>query len=160
MIDWALFKKSMGEISERCAKPPSTHQLTMYYRFLSPRLTDDEFMEAAQHVWSDATFFPPPMAFLKARTGREWDKVSALISEYTPPIVKEGWLEAWEALSEESRLAIKRLGGVLAFRDKAYNRDPVRAYETFIKAYTIALQDTATRLLEDGDETLMIGGGA
>lgn len=143
MIDYQHFKSAMEAISERCAKPLGPRQLTMYYRFLSPRLTTDEFHDAAMSVWSSVEFFPPPVKFLEARSGREWDRVVKLVESYTPPVMPNGWAEAWEALPNESKIAISRLGGMLAFKEQAYNRDAVRAYDQFTKAYQIALQDVS-----------------
>ncbi len=143
MIDWEHFKKAMSAISERCARPPGTEQLAMYYRFLGPRLTTEEFHEAAMSVWSSAEFFPPPVKFLEARSGREWDQVVGLIQRYTPPHVPDGWVEAWDALSEEARQAVGRLGGPLSFKEQTYSRNPAKAYELFTREYTRALRDSA-----------------
>ncbi len=127
MIEREHFQRAMTAISERCARPPGTEQLAMYYRFLSPRLTTEEFHQAAMSVWSSAEFFPPPVAFLEARSGREWERVVSLLTAFTPPHVPERWTERWQELSEEARLAVGRLGGPLAFKEQAYNRDAVRA---------------------------------
>ena len=143
MIEWDHFKRAMKAISERCARPPGNEQLAMYYRFLSPRLTTEEFHEAAMSVWSSAEFFPPPVKFLEARSAREWDQVVTLIQRYTPPHVPAGWLEAWEALSEDARKAVGRLGGPLAFKDQTYSRDPAKAYDLFTREYNKALRDSA-----------------
>ena len=143
MIEWEHFKKAMVAISERCARPPGPEQLAMYFRFLSPRLTTEEFHEAAMAVWSSAEFFPPPVKFLEARSGREWDKVVSLLGEYTPPHVRDGWHEEWLGLSEEARQAVGRLGGPLSFKDQTYNRDPAKAYDLFTREYTTALRDSA-----------------
>lgn len=152
----------MVAISERCARPPGPDQLAMYYRFLSPRLTTEEFHEVAMSVWSSAEFFPPPVRFLEARSGREWDRVVELVRDYTPPNVRAGWSDDWQALSEESRLAVQRLGGPLAFKEQSYNRDAVRAYDQFTKAYSVALQDSAAAdaALEYQERPLLQSGGA
>ena len=144
MIEWDHFKRAMKAISERCARPPGNEQLAMYYRFLSPRLTTQEFHEAAMSVWSSAEFFPPPVKFLEARSAREWDRVVTLIQRYTPPHVPADWLGEWESLSEDARKAVARLGGPLAFKDQTYNRDPAKAYDLFTREYNTALRDSAS----------------
>lgn len=161
MIDYQHFKKAMEAISERCAKPLGPRQLAMYYRFLSPRLTTDEFHEAAMSVWSSAEFFPPPVKFLEARSGREWDQVVTLIQRYTPPHVPSGWVEDWEALSEDARTAVARLGGPLAFKDQTYNRNPAKAYELFTREYNTALRDAAAEeMVAAQEQYAMLGPGS
>ena len=161
MIDWEHFQRAMVAISERCARPPGAEQLAMYYRFLSPRLTTEEFHEAAMSVWSSAEFFPPPVKFLETRSAREWDKVVTLLREYTPPHVRAGWHEAWLALSEEARQAVGRLGGPLSFKDQTYNRDPAKAYDLFTREYTTALRDSAAEgMIAAQEQRPMIGSGS
>ena len=143
MIDWEHFKKAMGAISERCARPPGSEQLAMYYQFLSPRLTTEEFHQAAMSVWSSAEFFPPPVKVLEARSALEWDKVVRLLERYTPPQVPTGWAEEWGALSEGAKRAVGRLGGPLSFKERIYSRDAAKAYELFTKEYTVAQRDSA-----------------
>ena len=161
MIDWAHFKRAMKAISERCARPPGNEQIAMYYRFLSPRLTTEEFHEAAMAVWSSAEFFPPPVKFLEVRSGREWDRVVALIQRYTPPHVPAGWVEQWNEISEDARKAVARLGGPLAFKDQTYSRDPARAYDLFTREYNTALRDSAAeRMVAAQEERPMLPAGS
>ena len=161
MIEWEHFKRAMKAISERCARPPGNEQLAMYYRFLSPRLTTQEFHEAAMSVWSSAEFFPPPVKFLEARSAREWDRVVDLIRTYTPPHVPEHWVEDWEALSGDARRAVGRLGGPLAFKEKTYNRDPAKAYDLFTREYNKALRDSAaSEMVAAQEERPMLTAGS
>ncbi len=152
MIDYEHFQRAMKAISERCARPPGPDQLAMYYRFLSPRLTTEEFHEAAMSVWSSAEFFPPPVKFLEARCGREYDRVMRLLDEFTPPHVPEGWAESWKALSEETKKAVARLGGPLSFKDRLYNRDPAKAFQLFTQGYVVALRDEAAAQMVEAEE--------
>ena len=160
MIDWQHFKKAMSAISERCARPPGTEQLAMYYEFLSPKLTTEEFHQAAMAVWSSAEFFPPPVAFLEARAGREWDRLVELIARYTPPHVDAQWTEDWKALSEETRRTVSRLGGPLSFKERLFDFSVPKAYELFVDGYNAALRDSAARdMVVDQAERPMLQAG-
>ena len=144
MIDFDRFKHAMLAIGTRCASTPNGEQLKMYHEYLSPLLTTDEFLSAARGVWSSAEFFPPPNRFLESRSRSEWENLTKLLDKYTPPNVSSYWHEHWMALSEHTRLAVKRLGGPLAFKEQSYNRDVARAYDLFTTHYTQALEDLAT----------------
>ena len=159
MIDYEHFKRAMKAISERCARPPGTEQLAMYYRFLSPKLTTEEFHEAAMAVWSSAEFFPPPVAFLEARASREWDRIVRLIERYTPPHVPDGWVAEWRELSEETRRAVKRLGGPLSFKERLYDFSVPKAYELFVDGYNAALRDSASRAMAEGPKLELLTSG-
>ena len=141
MIDLERFQKAMVAIGKRTASVPDGEQLTMYHQFLTPLMSTEEFLDAAKGIWISAVFFPPPQTFLDARRRREWTRVIGLLSEFTPPNVAEDWGERWSALSEESREAIKQLGGPLAFKRQQLDKNVARAYELFTDGYTDAVGD-------------------
>ena len=144
MIDFERFKHAMTAIGTRCASTPNGEQLKMYHEYLSPLLTTDEFLCAARGVWSSAEFFPPPNRFLESRSRYEWEKLVKLLDSHRPQYRPKDWFKHWDELSEHTRLAIKRLGGPLAFKEQSYNRDVARAYNLFTTHYTQALEDLAT----------------
>ena len=141
MIDLERFRKAMIAIGKRTASVPDGEQVTMYHQFLSPLMSTEEFLDAAKGIWISAVFFPPPQTFLDARRRREWTRVIGLLTEFTPPNVAEDWGERWSALSEESRQAIKQLGGPLAFKTQQLDKNVARAYELFTAGYTEAVGD-------------------
>ncbi len=160
MIDETQFNNAMDFIADRCAKAPDEKQLAMYYAFLSPRLTTDEFLEAAKSVWSSAEFFPPPIAFMKVRAESEWERLAKCARLHTPPHMQPGYMEAYEALDSTTIRTLSKMGGIPAFKDKHLNRDPVRAMDRFRKEYTAVLETEAgesARQIEDRHERI-IGG--
>ena len=160
MIDQTQFDNAMAFIADRCAKPPNEKQLAMYYAFLSPRLTTEEFLEAAKSVWSFAEFFPPPVAFMKARSEREWERIVLAMRLHTPPHVQPGFRQAFDELDETSRRTLSKMGGLYTFKEKHLNRDPIKAMDRFRKEYTAVLESEAgesARTIEDRHERI-IGG--
>lgn len=161
MITRQIFEPAMAAIADRCAKPPDANQLAMYYAYLSPRLSDQEFLEAAKSVWSSAEFFPPPVAFLKIRAHREWDLVAELADmhqgRHTPP----GFIDKFNALDDTTRRTLKALGGLPNFKEKQLQKDPVRAMEKFRTEYTTVLEteagESARRDRLDESHTRRIG---
>ncbi len=143
MIDRQIFEKAMAVIAERCAKPPSAMQLALYFDFLSPRLNDDEFKQAAMSVWSSAEFFPPPVAFMVARAEAEWERLVKVVELHTPPHVQPGFLEEFNALDDTTRRTLSKLGGLPVFKEKQMGRDPVKALALFRREYSLVLETEA-----------------
>ena len=160
MIDLARFQKAMVAIGKRTASVPEGEQLEMYHGFLSPLMSTEEFLDAAKGIWLSAVFFPAPLAFLDARSRREWTRVIGLLTEFTPPNVADDWGKRWSALSEASRQAIKQLGGPLAFKAQQLDKNVARAYELFTEGYTEAIGDLTKSIpIEGGQEPPQLKSG-
>ena len=144
MIEFKKFKAAMIYIGKRTASAPDAELLEMYHQYLSPLLTTDEFLEAAKGVFITDVFFPPPIAFLKARMRREWRAVVDLLDEFNPPYTKADWHDRLMELSEEARHTISLLGGPLAFKEQVLNRDVSKAYTMFSERYVESLADLAS----------------
>lgn len=141
MIDFERFKAAMIYIGKRTSSTPDPELLDMYHEYLNPLLTTDEFLQAARGVFVTEVFFPPPVAFLRARMRREWRAVMSLLDDFNPPNIPDGWHGRWMALTDEAQSTIKTLGGPLAFKEQIYNRNVTKACEVFEAHYTEALQD-------------------
>lgn len=120
-----------------------------YFEYLGAQMDTDGFIAAARVLWATSRFFPRPVDFVLAGTAGEWPTVVRAVEEYTPP--RADWLEHWEQLSDRSRAACHRLGGLAAMR-KAYERDTLRlkaewerAYEQEISAEVLALPSPGQR---------------
>lgn len=155
MIDQLKFAEAMGAIARRCAIEPDADTLALYYRFLSPRLTTAEFSEACRSVYATATFFPPPMAFMEARSNAEWLKLQVVLDSYTPPHVGKGFYDAYENLSHESLEAIKAMGGLLEVKTNRYDRDIGRCRGEFLKSFTVAAASDAPELVATEEPKLI-----
>lgn len=158
MIDQTQFDNAMAFIAERCAKPPGEKQLAMYYAFLSPRLNDQEFLEAAKSHWSSAEFFPPPIAFMKVRAENEWERLQLAMKLHTPPHVQPGFHDAFLALDPTTVRTLSKMGGIAAFKERHLNKDPVRAMSKFREEYSLVLETEAgesARQIEDRHERII-----
>lgn len=160
MIDPETFKTMMALIAERTPNVPDDKTLAIYYKFLGPRLTNEEFKESAMAIFAEAEFFPPPIRFLEIRSTREWPVIMNLLLEFTPPHVPDGWAAKWQALSDETRGAVVQLGGPLAFKDEL-DRGVMRARSAFIKTYEEVARDAAVdaQILEAPPEPERIEAG-
>ncbi len=160
MIDFERFSTAMAAIGERCASTPTGEQLKMYHQFLSPKLSTEEFLEAARGVWISAVFFPPPIRFLEGRARIEWDKLLDVVASHNPPYTASSWEASWLNLSKDTRIVVNRLGGILSLKG-SLGWDVARTYDRFVKMYSGALEDSADgvpigapsqQLLTEGDE--------
>ena len=142
MINPENFKRLMALIADRTPNVPNEDTLLVYYGFLNPRMTDEEFTESAMSIFAEAEFFPPPVRFLEIRASREWPLVMDLLVEFTPPHVVEGWEAKWLKMSEAARGAIVQFGGPLAFKGQI-DRGVMRARSEFMEAYREVVRDAA-----------------
>lgn len=106
-----------------------------YLEFLGPRMSAEEFDEAARAVWATAKWFPRPADFLGVMAGQEWRTVLALSADFDA--------EAWAELTTAAKLATESLGGTAAIRE---SRNVERMRSAWIDAYELEVQAEASVL--------------
>ncbi len=111
-----------------------------YLDFLGPRMSDEEFDEAARAVWATAKWFPRPADFLGVQAANEWRTVLELATNFNGDV--------WAQLTTAAKLATEALGGTAGIREA---RDVGRMRERWIDAYEQEVQaEAAVRRLPDG----------
>lgn len=122
-----------------------------YMDFLGPRMSDEEFDEAARAVWATAKWFPRPADFLAVQAANEWRTVLELAQAFEA--------ETWAQLTTAAKMATEALGGTAAIR-KA--RDVGRTRERWIDAYEreVQAESAVKRLASPNDEIGQITDGA
>ena len=135
MIDQDVFKIEWGILCERFNRQPSTALAARYYQSLAPRMTTEEFKEAARRVFDSCEFFPRPDDFFEqargsteAQAAAEWD-----ICQW----VMKGDLKALARMSDTGRRTIRLMGGVDALRNSKVDEAHYRRAE-FLRLYPTA----------------------
>lgn len=110
MIDEKVFKDGWALICERFGREPSHPLMMAYYQSLSPKMSTEQFQNAARRVFEQNEFFPKPADFLEvtkpdtaAEAVDQWEHVNDVMRGFLPA--------ASPKLTEESRRIIRMLGG-------------------------------------------------
>ena len=112
-----------------------------YYRFLSVRMTAEEFLLAAEALWATSKWFPTPAAFLTVGAAGEWRKVLGMARDRYS-------VDEWHTLSTQAKLACEACGG-LDGMGQATNIQKLR--EGWMEAYALEMYSlTADNMLVAG----------
>ena len=108
MIDEGVFRDEWTVLCERFGKDRSRLIARRYFEYLTERLTTEEFVAAAKHLFAAREFFPRPVDFVSAAGAdqrdalRDWELCQA---------VMEGGRDALLQMSDEGQRVARLLGG-------------------------------------------------
>lgn len=115
MIEKGVFKNEWAALCERFRltgkKEPSQLMMRRYYRYLSGRLSTDQFRQAAQVVYAEREFFPKPADFVEAvatdsdlEALEQWELVRSAMKRSRDGLPEEA--------TEETRRLVAKEGGL------------------------------------------------
>jgi hypothetical protein len=128
-----------------------------YFAFLSPRMSNDSFLEASRSLWATSTYLPRPIDFLLVESAKDWRALLDAIELYAPPVW--GWHAHHQKMTERGRAALTLMGGMTAAR-ALWEKSPAGLRREWDAALERAVQEEAsesTRLLSIERKRLLGG---
>lgn len=111
MIEPGIFANEWAVLVERFGKYRDSELMAKrYLEHLSPRLSTDEFVAAARHLFATSEFFPRPQDFIDV-AGRSRQAVAQDDWEHCQRAMR-GDRTAYQRLSDEGRRVVRMMGGL------------------------------------------------
>ena len=144
MIAPELFARWWRTMYERFPGKPDPDAASAYYSFLSERMDDRTFEQAARALWASEEYFPRPARFLEIRALLAWPAVLEHCRRLHVRGTDDEQLAQIRAHLEANpvpkiaRVAIEQLGGRYAMRERI-EKDPSRAKRMYLETVLDAI---------------------